>query len=89
MRPFLLATLAPSSMQFTGTFGASAQTALAFSMNEEFAPVLRRQMDHYNHDPNSDQLQAVRNQVSRAAACDSVTASGRSRVIEACSPCAL
>ena len=34
--------------------------ASPFSCNEEFAPVLRRQMEFYNHDPSSDKISKVK-----------------------------
>ncbi|KAG5175111.1 Longin-like domain-containing protein [Tribonema minus] len=49
--------------KFRAQYGARPHTALAFAMNEEFAPVLQRQQDYYNVDPSSDQLQSVRDQV--------------------------
>ena len=49
--------------QFEQSYGDRAQTANAFAMNEEFAPVLQRRIHHYNNDPNGDLLTKTQNQV--------------------------
>ncbi|CAM9451465.1 unnamed protein product [Phaeothamnion confervicola] len=49
--------------KFVERFGDAAQTALAFSMNEEFAPVLQKQMAYYNDDPASDRVSNVKHQI--------------------------
>ena len=43
---------------FRAAYGERAKTAIAFAMNEEFARVLQRQMDHFNG-PQGDNLAAV------------------------------
>ena len=50
--------------QFQQNYGDRAQTANAFAMNEEFAPVLQRRMLHFNNDPNGDPLTKAQNQVN-------------------------
>ena len=47
---------------FMTQYGDRAQTAIAFSMSD-FAPQLRRMMDHFN-DPSSDSVQAVQQRLS-------------------------
>ena len=49
--------------QFQTNYGDRAQTANAFAMNEEFAPVLQRRMAHFNNDPNGDMLTKAQHQV--------------------------
>ncbi len=45
--------------RFGEQYGPSIQTAPAFSMNAEFAPVLQRQMNAFNSDPPGDSLQVL------------------------------
>ncbi|CAM9565381.1 unnamed protein product [Ascophyllum nodosum] len=49
--------------RFIERYGPSIQTAPAFSMNAEFAPVLQRRMDAFNCNPPGDSLQGVRSQI--------------------------
>jgi len=51
--------------KFRATYGDRAYTAIAFSMNEEFAKILRKQMDFFN-DPSADSFAQVNNKVSVA-----------------------
>lgn len=47
-------------MRFKTQFGDAIHSAIAFSMNEEFRPVLRRQMEYYNNDPSADNITQVK-----------------------------
>ena len=49
--------------RFTAQYGVQAQTAIAFSMNEEFFPVLRECLDTFNSNPQIDAIGAVRGQI--------------------------
>lgn len=44
--------------RFMSSYGDAAQTAIAFSMNEEFGRVLQNRMEYYNG-PSADQLSSV------------------------------
>ena len=44
--------------------GQVGDTATAFSLNEEFAPVLRQQLAFFNHDPSSDRISQVKNELA-------------------------
>lgn len=57
------AFLADVKSRFETTYGDHMQTANAFAMNEDFSPVLQRQMTFYNDNPNSDPLSKVQNQI--------------------------
>mmetsp|Transcript_2915 Transcript_2915/g.3338 ORF Transcript_2915/g.3338 Transcript_2915/m.3338 type:complete len:235 (-) Transcript_2915:95-799(-) len=39
------------------------QNAIAFTMNDDFSRVLRKQMEYFNENPNADKLTRVRNQI--------------------------
>ena len=49
--------------RFRAQYGARAATAIAFAMNQDFSRILQKQMDYYNHDPNSDNITRVRGQL--------------------------
>ena len=53
--------------QFLAAYGAETpQTAIAFSMNEQFAPVIKNRMDYYNSDEADraiDNIGAVKSQI--------------------------
>lgn len=38
-------------------------SAIAFSLNDKFAPVLREKMEFYNHDPSADNISRVKTQI--------------------------
>jgi vesicle-associated membrane protein 7 len=44
-------------------FGSVEQSALAFSLNDMFAPVLKQRMEYFNTNPNADKIQQVQNQI--------------------------
>eukprot|EP00301_Raphidiophrys_heterophryoidea_P019831 c4677_g1_i1.p1 GENE.c4677_g1_i1~~c4677_g1_i1.p1 ORF type:complete len:249 (+),score=44.19 c4677_g1_i1:1-747(+) len=48
--------------RFQGTYGARAQTALAYGMNDEFSRVIRSRMDHFSS-PEADKLSQVRGEI--------------------------
>ena len=49
---------------FTGAYTPDAvATALAFAFNDGFSRTIADRMEYYNHDPNSDKIQAARSQV--------------------------
>lgn len=39
------------------------QTAIAFSLNDQFAPVLERQIEEFNTNPSADNISKVRSQI--------------------------
>ena len=39
------------------------QSALAFSLNDMFAPVLKQRMEYFNTNPNADSIMKVQNQI--------------------------
>lgn len=41
-------------------FGDAIHSAIAFSLNDEFAPILKSQMEYYNRDPSADSISQVR-----------------------------
>lgn len=45
-------------------FGDAVYSSIPFALNEEFSPVLRRQLDYYNHDPSSDRISAVKSELN-------------------------
>ena len=49
--------------RFTSTYGDKAHTAIAFAMNEDFARVLKKQMDFYNTNPAANNIERVKNQI--------------------------
>mmetsp|Transcript_4812 Transcript_4812/g.7286 ORF Transcript_4812/g.7286 Transcript_4812/m.7286 type:complete len:221 (+) Transcript_4812:23-685(+) len=49
--------------KFKSQFGINAQSALAFSMNEDYAPVLKKQMEFYNMDQSPEKIEAIRVQI--------------------------
>ncbi|KAL5224306.1 hypothetical protein ABZP36_010945 [Zizania latifolia] len=51
--------------RFVKTYGRSALTALAYSMNDEFSRVLSQQMDYYSNDPNADRINRMRGEISQ------------------------
>eukprot|EP00946_MAST-07B_sp_MAST-7B-sp1_P004694 g4694.t1 len=57
------AFLADVKGRFQSTYGDHAHTANAFAMNEDFSPVMQRQMNYYNDNPNADPLSKVQNQI--------------------------
>mmetsp|Transcript_3632 Transcript_3632/g.5668 ORF Transcript_3632/g.5668 Transcript_3632/m.5668 type:complete len:218 (-) Transcript_3632:1525-2178(-) len=44
-------------------YAAVERTALAFSMNESFSPILRQKIDFYNTNPTSDNISRVQAQI--------------------------
>ena len=48
---------------FTSKYGSQALTAIAFSMNEEFSPVLKKEMEFYNNNPEADAVTKVKGQI--------------------------
>ena len=50
-------------IRFRQQFGDAIHTAIPFSMNEAFAPVLKRQMDYYNGDPSADKITKVKGEL--------------------------
>ena len=50
---------------FIKRYGGQAQTAIAFSMNDEFAPVLRDTLNEFNNNPNKiiDNISKVKDQI--------------------------
>ena len=44
-------------------FGSVEQSALAFSLNDMFAPVLKQRLEYFNTNPNADKIQQVQNQI--------------------------
>ena len=50
-------------IRFRQQFGDAIHTAIPFSMNEDFAPVLKRQMDYYNGDPSADKITKVKGEL--------------------------
>lgn len=44
--------------RFTASYGDRAQTAIAFAMNESFAPILQKRMEYYN-DAAADQFDRI------------------------------
>ncbi len=57
------AFLAEVQKRFTSKYGDQAQTAIAFSMNDEFAPVLEERLRHFNSSPEIDSIAAVQGQI--------------------------
>jgi len=49
--------------RFKTQFGEGVHTAIPFSLNEEFVPVLQRQMEYYNSDPSADSISKVKTQL--------------------------
>jgi hypothetical protein len=45
-------------------FGDAVYSSIPFALNEEFSPVLRRQLDYFNHDPSSDRITAVKSELN-------------------------
>lgn len=48
---------------FTGKYGSQALTAIAFSMNDEFSHILKKEMDYYNNNPDVDAVSKVKGQI--------------------------
>ena len=57
------AFLADVKQRFQSTYGDHVQTANAFAMNEDFSPVLQRQMSFYNENPAADPINKVQSQI--------------------------
>mmetsp|Transcript_1545 Transcript_1545/g.2959 ORF Transcript_1545/g.2959 Transcript_1545/m.2959 type:complete len:198 (+) Transcript_1545:523-1116(+) len=51
-------------VRFRKQIGQDANFATAFSLNDDFAPTLRQQMNFFNHDPSSDRITQVKNELS-------------------------
>jgi len=49
--------------RFKNQFGTQSQTAIAFSMNDEFSPVLRECLEYFNDNPQIDTIGAVQGQI--------------------------
>ncbi|GMI31359.1 hypothetical protein TeGR_g13259, partial [Tetraparma gracilis] len=49
--------------RFEERYGERAMTAIAFSMNDEFSPVLRECLDYFNENPAVDTIGAVQGQI--------------------------
>jgi vesicle-associated membrane protein 7 len=50
--------------RFKAAFGSQAKTAVAYSLNSDFAKVLKKQMDYYSNNPNADKLNEVRGEIA-------------------------
>lgn len=50
-------------IRFKQQFGDAIHTAIPFSMNEDFSPVLKRQMEYYNGDPSADKITKVKGEL--------------------------
>ena len=48
---------------FTGKYGSQVLTAIAFSMNDEFSHILKKEMDYYNNNPDVDAVSKVKGQI--------------------------
>eukprot|EP00520_Triparma_pacifica_P011210 CAMPEP_0118650396 /NCGR_PEP_ID=MMETSP0785-20121206/10228_1 /TAXON_ID=91992 /ORGANISM="Bolidomonas pacifica, Strain CCMP 1866" /LENGTH=221 /DNA_ID=CAMNT_0006542775 /DNA_START=98 /DNA_END=763 /DNA_ORIENTATION=+ len=48
---------------FTEKYGSQGLTAIAFSMNEEFSPVMKGQMEYFNNNPEADAVSRVKGQI--------------------------
>ncbi|XP_043698583.1 vesicle-associated membrane protein 711-like [Telopea speciosissima] len=51
--------------RFVKTYGRAVHTAQAYAMNDEFSRVLSQQMDYYNNDPNADQINRLKGEMSQ------------------------
>ncbi|KAK1264230.1 Vesicle-associated membrane protein 714 [Acorus gramineus] len=51
-------------MRFMKNYGKVAQSALAYSMNDEFSRVLHQQMEYFSSNPSVDTLNRVRGEIS-------------------------
>lgn len=49
--------------RFVSNYGDGAATANAYGMNNDFAPVLKRQLDYFSNDPSADQLRKVKGEI--------------------------
>lgn len=49
--------------KFQRQYGNSVDTAMPFSLNESFSPILRRQIEHFN-DPTTDKISNMKNELS-------------------------
>lgn len=49
--------------RFKSAYGNRGSTAIAFAMNEEFSPVLKKQLEYYNSNPASDNIGRVKNTI--------------------------
>lgn len=49
--------------RFEANYGGSKHAAAPFALNADFAPTLERQLQFYNSDPSSDDLQRVQSQL--------------------------
>jgi vesicle-associated membrane protein 7 len=49
--------------RFKSSYGNRAMTAIAFAMNEEFSPVLKKQLEYYNSNPTADNIGRVKNTI--------------------------
>ena len=61
--PFLF--LEDIHSKFMKTYGRASQTALAYAMNDEFSRVLNQQMDYYSNNPNADQINRMKGELSQ------------------------
>jgi vesicle-associated membrane protein 7 len=50
------------------TYGAAANTATAYAMNEDFGRILARKMEFYSNDPSVDKIRAVSEQIDSVKA---------------------
>jgi vesicle-associated membrane protein 7 len=51
-------------LRFERIYGAQAQTALPYAMNDEFGRILAEQMDYFSTNPNSDAITRVKGEMS-------------------------
>jgi vesicle-associated membrane protein 7 len=49
--------------RFKKTYADRAKSALAFAMNDDFGRVLKKQMDYYSNNPDSDRVTHVRGEI--------------------------
>jgi vesicle-associated membrane protein 7 len=50
--------------RFVAMYGSSAQTALAYAMNDEFSRILAQQMEYFSSDPGADAINRVRGDIA-------------------------
>ena len=48
---------------FGAKYGTQGLTAIAFSMNDEFSHILKKEMDYFNNNPEADAVSKVKGQI--------------------------
>lgn len=51
--------------RFMKSYGRTAQTALAYAMNDEFSRVLSQQLDYFSNDPKADNINRMKGEISQ------------------------